>query len=184
MGLSLAVSALHRGANVTLVHGVASWQVPSQINAIPVVTAEQMRQAMLRLLPNADIIIMSAAVADVKPHDYSFEKLPKKALPETLALAPVPDIISELAQHKQPHQKLIGFAAQTGDIIAPALDKLYRKNLDAIIANPIDKENSGFGGDQNEAIYIDKKNQLEIPSCSKLKMAHHIFDILTRTQKD
>ncbi len=178
MGFSLATSALHRGANVTLVHGVASLQVPSEIKAIPIVTAEEMRQAMLQELPTADVIIMSAAVADVKPRDFSVEKLPKKALPQYLALAPVPDIISELAQHKQPHQKLIGFAAQTGDIITPALDKLHRKNLDAIIANPVDKHETGFGSDNNQAIYIDKNNKIEIPPCSKLEMAHHIFDIV------
>jgi phosphopantothenoylcysteine decarboxylase / phosphopantothenate---cysteine ligase len=179
MGLSLALAALHRGANVTLVHGIATWQAPPEIKTIPVVTAEEMRQQMLRLLPNADIIIMSAAVADVKPRDYSIEKLPKKVLPETLALAPVPDIISELAQHKQPYQKLIGFAAQTGDIVTPALDKLHRKNLDAIIANPVDKQDSGFTSDNNEAIYIDKNNKIEIPLCTKLEMAHYIFDLVT-----
>ncbi len=178
MGLSLAVSALHRGANVTLVHGVSSLQVPPEMKAIPIVTAEEMRQVMLQELLNSDVIIMSAAVADMKPRDYNSEKLPKKALPENLALAPVPDIISELAQYKQPHQKLIGFAAQTGDIVTPALDKLHRKKLDAIIANPVDKKDSGFGSDNNQAIYIDKNNQIEIPSCSKLEMAHHIFDII------
>lgn len=178
MGLSLAVSALHRGANVTLVHGVSSLQVPPEIKAIPILTAEEMRQVMLQELLNFDVIIMSAAVADMKPRDYNSEKLPKKALPENLALAPVPDIISQLAQYKQPHQKLIGFAAQTGDIITPALDKLHHKNLDAIIANPVDKQDSGFGSDNNQAIYIDKNNQIEIPSCSKLEMAHHIFDII------
>lgn len=180
MGLSLAVAALHRGANVTLVHGVSSLQVPPEIKAIPIVTAEEMRQVMLQELPSSDVIIMSAAVADMKPRYYNSEKLPKKALPENLALAPVPDIISELAQYKQPHQKLIGFAAQTGDIVTPALDKLHRKKLDAIIANPVDKLDSGFGSDNNQAIYIDKNNQIEIPSCSKLEMAHHIFDIINQ----
>ncbi|OKH52225.1 phosphopantothenate synthase [Calothrix sp. HK-06] len=180
MGLSLAVSALHRGANVTLVHGVSSLQVPPEIKAIPIVTAEEMRQIMLQELPNSDVIIMSAAVADMKPRDYNPEKLPKKALPENLALAPVPDIISELAHYKQPHQKLIGFAAQTGDIVTPALDKLHRKKLDAIIANPVYKQDSGFGSDNNQAIYIDKNNQIEIPPCSKLEMAHHIFDIINQ----
>jgi phosphopantothenoylcysteine decarboxylase / phosphopantothenate---cysteine ligase len=179
MGLALAQAALHRGANVTLVHGVADWKVPLDIKAIPVVSAEEMRTAMLGELGNADVIIMSAAVADVKPRDFSGEKLPKKALPESLPLVPVTDIIAELANFKQAHQKLIGFAAQTGDIITPALEKLQRKNLDGIIANPIDQENSGFGSDRNQAIYLDKQgNKLEIPLCSKLEMAHYIFDFL------
>jgi phosphopantothenoylcysteine decarboxylase / phosphopantothenate---cysteine ligase len=181
MGLALAQAALHRGANVTLVHGSASWEIPLGVKAIPVVSAEEMRSHMVRCLPNADVIIMSAAVADVKPRDYSQEKLAKKALPEALPLEPVPDIVAELAQLKQPHQRLIGFAAQTGDIVKPALEKLHRKNLDAIVANPIDEPGSGFGSDSNQAIFLDKQGrQLEIPPCSKLQMAHHIFDFLHR----
>ncbi|MBF2067880.1 MAG: bifunctional phosphopantothenoylcysteine decarboxylase/phosphopantothenate--cysteine ligase CoaBC [Calothrix sp. C42_A2020_038] len=180
MGLALAQAALHRGANVTLVHGVANWQAPFATRAIPVVSAEEMRLVMLEELPNADVIIMTAAVADMKPRDYSTEKLPKKELPENLALVPVTDIISELAQRKQPHQKLIGFAAQTGDIITPALDKLQRKNLDAIVANPVDKEGSGFGSDNNQAVYIDKQGKkVEILPCSKLEMAHRLLDLIT-----
>ncbi|PAX52885.1 bifunctional phosphopantothenoylcysteine decarboxylase/phosphopantothenate--cysteine ligase CoaBC [Brunnivagina elsteri] len=179
MGLALAQAALHRGANVTLVYGVADWEAPVEVKAVPVVSAEEMRTAMLGELGNADIIIMSAAVADVKPRDFSTEKLAKKALPESLPLEVVIDIIAEIGNSKQAHQKLIGFAAQTGDIVTPALEKLQRKNLDGIVANPIDKENSGFGSDRNQAIYLDKQgNRLEIPLCSKLEMAHYIFDFL------
>jgi phosphopantothenoylcysteine decarboxylase/phosphopantothenate--cysteine ligase len=179
MGLALAQAALHRGASVTLVHTPASWEVPLGVQAIPVVSAEEMRASMVQNLPNADVIVMSAAVADVKPREYSHEKLAKKSLPQALPLEPVPDIVAELAQLKQPHQRLIGFAAQTGDIVTPALEKLHRKNLDAIVANPIDQLNSGFGSDNNQAIFLDKQGQkIEIPTCSKLQMAHHIFDLL------
>ncbi|MUG98474.1 bifunctional phosphopantothenoylcysteine decarboxylase/phosphopantothenate--cysteine ligase CoaBC [Scytonema sp. UIC 10036] len=181
MGLALAQAALHRGANVTLVHGAATWDIPLGIRSIPVVSAEEMRSHIVRYLPYADVIIMSAAVADVKPRDYSQEKLAKKALPEALPLEPVPDIVAELAQLKQPHQLLIGFAAQTGDIVKPALEKLHRKNLDAIVANPVDEPGSGFGSDNNKAIFLDKQGQqLDIPPCSKLQMAHHIFDFLQK----
>jgi phosphopantothenoylcysteine decarboxylase/phosphopantothenate--cysteine ligase len=179
MGLALAQAALHRGASVTLVHTPASWDVPLGVQAIPVVSAEEMRASMVQNLPSADVIVMSAAVADVKPREYSHEKLAKKSLPQALPLEPVPDIVAELAQLKQPHQRLIGFAAQTGDIVTPALEKLHRKNLDAIVANPIDEPNSGFGSDNNQAIFLDKQGQkIEIPPCSKLQMAHHIFDLL------
>ncbi len=179
MGLALAQAALHRGASVTLVHTPASWEVPLGVQAIPVVSAEEMQASMVQNLPNADVIVMSAAVADVKPREYSHEKLAKKSLPQALPLEPVPDIVAQLAQLKQPHQRLIGFAAQTGDIVTPALEKLHRKNLDAIVANPIDEPNSGFGSDNNQAIFLDKQGQkIEIPPCSKLQMAHHIFDLL------
>ena len=179
MGLALAQAALHRGAKVILVHCPANWDVPLGVEAIPVVSAEEMQQVMLQHLTNADIIIMSAAVADVKPRDYSSEKLPKRSLPENLPLAAVPDIVAEIGNRKQPHQYLIGFAAQTGDIITPAKEKLQRKKLDAIVANPIDKVDSGFGSDHNQAVFLDKEGrELEIPTCSKLEMAHYLFDFV------
>jgi len=179
MGLALAQAALHRGAKVILVHCPASWEVPLGVEAIPVITAEEMQQVMLNQLPSADIIIMSAAVADVKPRDYSTEKLPKRSLPENLPLIPVPDIVAEIGNRKQPHQYLIGFAAQTGDIVKPAREKLQRKKLDAIVANPIDKVDSGFGSDHNQAVFLDKEGRaLEIPTCSKLEMAHYLFDFV------
>jgi len=179
MGLALAQAAMHRGAIVTLVHAPATWDVPLGIRAIPVVTAAEMQQAMLSSFPDADLIVMAAAVADVKPAEYSTEKLPKKLLPTSLPLEPVPDIVAELGRIKQPHQRLIGFAAQTGDIVKPALRKLQEKKLDAIAANPIDLPNSGFGSDSNQAILIDKQGrQQEIAPCSKLEMAHHLFDFV------
>jgi phosphopantothenoylcysteine decarboxylase / phosphopantothenate---cysteine ligase len=179
MGLALAQAALHRGAKVTLVHAPANWQVPLGVEVIPVVSAEQMQHALVESLPNADIIVMSAAVADVKPKDYSPEKLPKRSLPQALPLEPVPDIVAQLAQLKQPHQMLVGFAAQTGDIVKPALEKLHNKKLDVIVANPIDQPDSGFGSDRNQAIFLDiQGNQVEIAPCSKLEMAHQLFDFI------
>jgi len=179
MGLALAQAALHRGANVTLVHAPATWDVPLGVWAISVVSAAQMQQAMLESFPDADVIVMAAAVADVKPAEYAAEKLPKKLLPTSLPLEPVPDILAELGHRKQPHQRLIGFAAQTGDIVTPALEKLRNKKLDAIAANPIDQPNSGFGGDTNQAIFLDNKGrQLKIEPCSKLQLAHHLFDFV------
>ena len=179
MGLALAQAALHRGATVTLVRAPATWDVPLGIRAISVVSAAQMQQAMLESFPDADVIVMAAAVADVKPAEYAAEKLPKKLLPTSLPLEPVPDILAELGHRKQPHQRLIGFAAQTGDIVTPALEKLRNKKLDAIAANPIDQPNSGFGGDTNQAIFLDNKGrQLKIEPCSKLQLAHHLFDFV------
>lgn len=183
MGLALAQAALHRGANVTLVHAPASWDAPLGVQAIPVISAEEMQQVMLEYFPHADVIVMAAAVADVKPKNYSTEKLPKRSLPATLPLEPVTDIVAQLGRLKQPHQYLIGFAAQTGDIVKPALEKLQKKKLDAIVANPIDQANSGFGSDTNQAIFLDHQGQqLEISPCSKLQMAHYLFDFIIRQQ--
>lgn len=179
MGLALAQAALHRGATVTLVHAPVAWQVPMGIRSLSVMSAAQMRQVMLECFADADVIVMAAAVADVKPAEYVEEKLPKKLLPNSLPLEPVPDILAELGQRKQAHQRLIGFAAQTGDIVKPALEKLRNKKLDAIAANPIDRPNSGFASDTNQAIFLDKQGrQMEIQPCSKLQLAHHLFDFI------
>jgi phosphopantothenoylcysteine decarboxylase/phosphopantothenate--cysteine ligase len=184
MGLALAQAALHRGANVTLVSGPASWDVPPGVRSLSVVSATQMQTTMLEYLPEADLIVMSAAVADVKPANYTPQKLPKRSLPTSLPLELVPDILAQLGHCKQPGQILVGFAAQTGDIVTPALEKLHSKKLDAIVANPIDRDDSGFGSDRNQAIFLDKQgNQVEIAPCSKLEMAHHLFDLIQTSMK-
>jgi phosphopantothenoylcysteine decarboxylase / phosphopantothenate---cysteine ligase len=177
MGIALAQAALHRGATVTLVH--APLEPPPGVRSIPVHTAAEMEQALRAQVSGADWLVMAAAVADVRPAVYSAEKLPKRSLPSQLPLEFVPDIIAQLSQLKQPHQKFMGFAAQTGDIVAPALEKLHRKGLDAIAANPVDLPDSGFGSDRNQAILIDKHgNRRAIEPCSKLTMAHQLFDFL------
>ncbi|WP_310428036.1 bifunctional phosphopantothenoylcysteine decarboxylase/phosphopantothenate--cysteine ligase CoaBC [Chamaesiphon sp. VAR_48_metabat_135_sub] len=178
MGLALAQAAAHRGASVTLVHStLPDISIDDRIETVSVVNSEEMHRNMLAYFPDADLILMSAAVADVKPANYSAQKLPKKLLPTELQLVPVPDIIAELSKLKQPHQKLIGFAAQTGDIITPALEKLDRKQLDAIVTNPVDLPDSGFGSDRNQAVILNQNgDSFGILPCTKLNMAHQILD--------
>lgn len=181
MGVALAQAALHRGATVTLVHSALEVPIAALegIQCIPVTSAEAMQQALLHAFSGADWTIMAAAVADVKPAHYSPEKLPKRSLPAALPLEPVPDILSTLAALKQPHQKLVGFAAQSGDIMPPALEKLQRKKLDAIAANPIDQPNSGFGSDSNQAVFLDRQGRKQVVApCSKLHMAHQLLDFV------
>lgn len=179
MGIALAIAARDRGARVTLVYAPITREIPTGIHGISIVSAAEMRSAMLSSFPEADLIVMAAAVADVKPAKYFPEKLPKKSLPNTLPLVPVPDILAELGQLKQPHQKLIGFAAQTGDIVKPALQKLKDKKLNAIAANPIDLPNVGFGSDRNQAILLDDRGQEKIiEPCSKLELAHYLFNFV------
>jgi phosphopantothenoylcysteine decarboxylase / phosphopantothenate---cysteine ligase len=178
MGLALAQAAAHRGASVTLVHStLPDVSIDDRIKTVSVVNSEEMHRNMLAYFPAADLVLMSAAVADVKPANYSAQKLPKKLLPTELKLVPVPDILAELSKLKQPHQKLIGFAAQTGDIITPALEKLDRKQLDAIVTNPVDLPDSGFGSDRNQAVILKHNgDSFGILPCTKLKMAHQILD--------
>ena len=182
MGIALVQAAQHRGAHVTLVHGPMD---PGLLALVPaarcrlVASAAEMQQAMLAEFSTTDWTIMAAAVADVKPAERFDTKLPKQMLSQTLALLPVPDILAALGQRKQSHQILIGFAAQTGDIVAPALQKLEAKQLDAIAANPIDQPNSGFGSDFNQAIFLDRQgHQQKIAPCSKLQLAHQLLDFV------
>jgi phosphopantothenoylcysteine decarboxylase / phosphopantothenate---cysteine ligase len=182
MGIALARAALHRGAEVTLVGGSMSPGFQDLIPGAKVVTvtrAQEMQQVMLDYFPEADMTVMAAAVADVRPVQSYGHKVPKQSLPASLPLEPVPDIIAQLGQVKQSHQWLIGFAAQTGDIIPPAMEKLRTKKLDAIVANPIDRPNAGFGSETNQAVLIDVTGrQQAIAPCSKLKLAHHLFDFI------
>ena len=182
MGVALAQAALHRGAIVTLVHAAIEPHLLAplrNVRMIPVTNAVEMQQAMRACFSDADWIVMAAAVADVKPTTYSAEKLAKRDLLDRLPLSPVPDIVAELSTLKQPDQRLIGFAAQSGDIITPALEKLQRKKLDAIVANPIDQLDSGFGVDTNQAVFLARSGrQVLIPLCSKLQMAHQLLDLV------
>lgn len=183
MGIALALAAQHRGAQVTLVHGPLTPELaatlPTGIPAIALTTAAEMEQAMLSQLPQADWVIMAAAVADVRPVHTALSKLPKKELPSELALEAVPDIVAQLAARKSANQRVIGFAAQTGDIVTPAVAKLQQKQLDAIVANPIDQPGSGFGSADNQAVILSADGrQLKVGQCSKLQLAHRLYDFL------
>ncbi len=178
MGLALALASRDRGAEVTLVYGTLPGPLPLGIRAIAASTAEKMERELRSHLPNNDWVIMCAAVADLKPADYRDYKLPKAELPSALPLALVPDIVASLSKNKSGHQKIIGFAAQTGDFIPPALEKMKRKGLDAIVANPIDQAQGGFGSDVNQAVWCDRSGkQVPIRLCEKLEMAHRILDL-------
>lgn len=183
MGSAIAQAALDRGATVTLVYGQSSeiTVTPSpRLRLISVVTAEAMLEAMVAYFPNADYTILSAAVADFKPAHYSPQKRPKQEISDYLPLKETPDIAKTLSQNKQPQQVLVGFAAQTGDFVKPAQEKLERKNLDYIIANPIDQSEGGFGSDKNQCVILGKKGEKSaIALCSKLELAHRILDTVS-----
>jgi phosphopantothenoylcysteine decarboxylase / phosphopantothenate---cysteine ligase len=185
MGAAIAQAAFYRGASVTMVHGPMA-QVDlkflSGVRLIEATTAVTMRNAMQQEMAAVDWIFMAAAVADLKPKEYRDRKIPKNDLPKRLALVEVPDIIAGLSNHKQRHQRLVGFAAQTGDFETPAKEKMERKELDAIVANPIDLPEGGFGSDVNQGVWLDRWGRREeIPLCSKLEMAHRILDAARRS---
>ncbi len=186
MGSALALAAAHRGAEVTLVHGPMDGRdlpVSSSIRTQSVTSAAEMAEVLFqefdRLDRSPDWTFMAAAVSDFGTGPTAIGKLPKAQFPQAIALEITPDIAAELGHRKQPHQKLIGFAAQTGaDILTPARGKLTRKNLDAIVANSVDRPGLGFGADRNQVFFITAKpgEPEPIGPCSKLLVAHGILD--------
>lgn len=180
MGYALAAACAQRGARVHLVAGPNDLTPPAGVNFYPVTTAAQMREAVLEAFDLCDLAIMAAAVADVRPRDFSPGKLAKADLPEHLVLVPVVDILAELAQRRRPDQRLVGFAAQTGEeILTPARRKLEAKKLDLIVANRVDRPGLGFGTTENEAILLSRSGRsLVVPPVHKLELAHRILDSL------
>jgi phosphopantothenoylcysteine decarboxylase / phosphopantothenate---cysteine ligase len=182
-GIAIAKAAMHRGANVTLIT-VSSSPLPmgEGLGVRVVRTATEMHQAMLEEFPLADITIAAAAIGDVRSQFQSDRKLPKSELPLNLELEYIPDIVADLARRKRPDQLLVGFAAQTGnesEVLSAAKEKLARKGLDTIAANAVNSSQSGFGTDTNQATFIHKNgNTQSTPLCSKLELAHRLFDFL------
>ncbi|MGK7910723.1 MAG: bifunctional phosphopantothenoylcysteine decarboxylase/phosphopantothenate--cysteine ligase CoaBC [Synechococcus sp.] len=180
MGWAIARAAADRGAQVTFVHApltLGGGELLDGIETVAVTSSEQMKVGLEERFGQADVTVMSAAVGDVRPSFQSTEKLPKAELPESLPLTGIPDIVRSLCQRKTEQQRVIGFAAQVGDPIPAALSKLERKGLDAIVANAIDRRDSGFASGFNQATVLGREGQrLEIPFCSKLEMAHHLLD--------
>jgi phosphopantothenoylcysteine decarboxylase / phosphopantothenate---cysteine ligase len=184
-GIAIAQAAHHRGANVTLV--TAGNIENPEFKTISVQTSAQMHRELLAEFMNTkpDFTIMAAAVGDVRSKHYSDRKIPKNQLPIRLELEPIPDILADLSRHKQPHQKLIGFAAQTGsetEIMNATQSKLLAKNLDAIAANQVNSNQTGFASDTNQATFLDQNGTKVItPLCSKLELAHRLFDFILGT---
>ena len=178
MGYALARAALRRGAQVTLISGPTGLQPPAGARLIPVNTAAEMRQAVLEEFPKVTTVLMAAAVADYTPDRCEAQKIKRGDQPIHMRLNPNPDILRELGAKKN-GQVLVGFAAETEDLIANAEKKLRRKNLDLIVANNVAEEGSGFDYDTNVATILDRNGSVHaLPLMTKDALAHRICDCL------
>ena len=176
MGYAIAGAAAARGAQVTLVSGPANLPAPEGCALTPVETADEMYQACMTAAPDADIIIAAAAVADYRPARYSPGKIKKTADDLCIQLARTRDIVAELGQTKGA-RVIIGFAAETDDLLTNAQAKLASKNLDLIVANVVSGEGSPFGSDENTVTLLRPGLEPEaLPAMSKLALAHEILD--------
>jgi phosphopantothenoylcysteine decarboxylase/phosphopantothenate--cysteine ligase len=184
MGYALARAAWRRGAEVTLVTGPTHLDPPKGIEVITVNTAEEMREAVLNNHREKDMVIKAAAVSDYKPLRKTQEKEKKKGIPITVEMIPTPDILAELGKDKG-DITLVGFAAETTDHIANAMDKIKKKNLDLIVVNDVSREDRGFAADSNEVRMIDREgNEEAVPLMSKEDVADRILDRVKRLRAE
>jgi phosphopantothenoylcysteine decarboxylase/phosphopantothenate--cysteine ligase len=176
MGYALATAAAESGMEVVLVSGPTGLLQPANIEFIKVETAVQMSDAIKAVSSDADIVIMSAAVADYRPANVLQGKLKKSPGNLQLELERTEDILASLGKIKKPGQILCGFAAETDNIISNAKEKLSRKNLDWIIANDIGKSGQGFASDCNAVTMIGAEGQyIEFELADKTIIAQQII---------
>lgn len=183
MGVLLAQAARLRGAAVHLVHGPLQVE-PAWLNGLklhPIETGSELQQTLQQLQPEVDAMAMAAAVADHRPVRPLAHKSDKSACAEAMAAGweAVPDLLIELVQRRKPHQAILGFAAQSGDVLPQARAKHARKGCDLLLANPIDQADAGFGSAFNLGWLLGPDGAEErLQSMGKLAMAHLLLDRL------
>lgn len=176
MGYAIARCASLRGARVILVSGPVSIEPPLFAELVPVVSAEDMYNAVMKYKYEADIIIKSAAVADYTPVTISSEKIKKQDGDMRIELKRTKDILKELGQSRRENQFICGFAMETENLIENAVKKLESKNVDMIVANSLKTEGAGFGTDTNVVTLITEDGKTELPLMSKDEVAMKILD--------
>jgi len=181
MGYALAEAALRRGARVLLVCGPTALTPPGGAEVTRVETAEEMRQAVLTLLPQATMVIKTAAVSDYRPKSAATQKI-KRTGPMSLELEPTTDILAELSRRKQ-GQIIVGFAAETQDALENARKKLASKSLDAIVVNDVSREGVGFDSDRNAVTIITKHEVVDVPETNKWEVAQRVLDQVARLRR-
>jgi len=181
MGYALAEAALRRGARVLLVSGPTSITAPGAAELTLVETAEEMRAAVFKLFPESTVLIKTAAVADFRPRATVAQKIKRKG-PMTLELEPTADILAELARHKK-SQIVVGFAAETENILENARKKLSSKSLDAIVVNDVSRQGVGFDSDRNAVTIISHDEVIEVPETSKWEVAQHVLDQVVKLRR-
>lgn len=177
MGYALAEAARERGAKVTLITAPTALPAPVGVEVLQIQTALQMREAVLKAVPEADVLIMAAAVADYRPATAAKSKLKKEEFPlMQLELIRNPDIVSEV----KGNLIKVGFAAESENVVQNATIKLKNKGLHLIVANDITEPGSGFGADTDRVVLVDSRGKVkDLPLLPKSEVAHKILDEVT-----
>ncbi|MGI8788638.1 MAG: bifunctional phosphopantothenoylcysteine decarboxylase/phosphopantothenate--cysteine ligase CoaBC [Pyrinomonadaceae bacterium] len=186
MGFAVAEAARQRGANVTVACGITSVEPPENVKIIRAISAEEMFQAVMKELPNITVFVGAAAVADYRPAKKAATKIKKTEDVLTLELEKTADILSNVSQNRHDGLLVVGFAAETNDVVNYAKSKLKKKNLDLIIANDISKHGAGFNSDTNIATIFKRGSdeQIELPLMSKREMADKILDEVVKLRRE
>lgn len=183
MGFALAAAAQKRGARVTVVCGVTTVEPPENVEVIRAVSAEEMYEAVMANLSAATVFVGAAAVADYRPKnvaDFKIKKTNQDVL--TLELEKTPDILSNVSKNRHNGLLVVGFAAETNDVVNYARSKMEKKNLDLVVANDITQKGAGFNTDTNIATILTRESdaRIDLPLMSKLEMADKILDEVIR----
>ena len=184
MGFAVAESAKARGAEVTIVAGVTTAEPPDGVRLIRAVSAVEMHHEVMKELPNATVFVGAAAVADYAPANAADAKIKKDGRDEmSLELRKTPDILADVSSNRANGLLVVGFAAETNDVIEYARSKMTKKNLDIVVANDITKEGAGFNTDTNIATILTPAGENELPLMSKRELADRILDEIVRLRK-
>ena len=184
MGYAMAEAAAALGAETVLISGPVNIQPPANVQVISIESAEEMLQAVLSHYDTASIVVKTAAVADYRPKEVHSQKMKKKDGEASITLERTSDILSELGKRKT-HQLLIGFAAETNDVVHYAKGKLEKKNADYIVANDVTEEGSGFGTETNSVTLVGKGDvEIHFPHASKKELALQLFETILQLEKD
>jgi phosphopantothenoylcysteine decarboxylase / phosphopantothenate---cysteine ligase len=182
MGFAVAQAARERGAEVTVVAGVTTAAEPVGVNVIRGISAEEMHRAVMSQLPQATIFVGAAAVADYRPSQAAENKIKKTGEQMILTLDKTPDILSDVSQNRHDGLLVIGFAAETNDVLSYARGKMERKNLDLVVANDVSKKGAGFDVDTNIITIVGRNGDSpqELPLMTKLEAAHKVLDAIVK----
>jgi phosphopantothenoylcysteine decarboxylase / phosphopantothenate---cysteine ligase len=182
MGYALADAAQSRGAKVILISGPSALHPPARCEVVHVITAAEMRKAVLERMVEATMVIKAAAVADYRPVIVSEQKL-KRTGPLTLELAPTEDILAEVTKQRRPGQLIVGFAAETQNTMENGRAKLLRKGADAIVVNDVSGEGVGIDSDRNAVTFLTPSTSIELPEMTKRKLADRILDEISALRR-
>ena len=187
MGFAIAAEAAHRGAEVVLVAGLTSLETPLAVQRIDVRSASEMREAVLAELETSSIVVKAAAVADFRPERPADRKIKKEDLEEgarlTLELVRNPDILMEISRQKG-DRTIVGFAAESHDVVGAARRKLARKGCDLIVANDISRADAGFEVDENAVLFVWPSGDVEeLPLLPKQSVAAQLLDRIEKLRE-